>query len=204
MAQLNACGVVETIRISAAGYPIRWEKRTEPSKRFLIETTCALSLKFHDNDRHFSFRLSHHEFLQRYRLALKHLNPVTRSHVTLPQARSPKNAEASPRVPAVERLKRRSRRRHRSSYDHKRHICRSILEVVQVDSDDGKENLHTNDSDGVKIGQTKVFLREDTVRWPDCIGAYGPRWRQRSPCRIWTVKTTVKSRVKLLNQQCLR
>jgi len=130
MAQLNACGVVETIRISAAGYPIR---------------------------------LSHHEFLQRYSLALKHLNSVTRSHVTQSQAHSPKKTEASPRVPAVERLKRRSRRRHRSSYDHKRHICRSILEVVQVDSDDVKENVHTNDS-GVKIGRTKVFLREEAVR----------------------------------------
>lgn len=131
-------------------------------KSFLILATCLLSLNVHDN-RHFSFRLSHHEFLQRYSLALKHLNPVTRSHVTLPQARSPKKAEASPRVSAVERLKRRSRRRHRSSYDHKRHICRSILEVVQVDSDDVKENLHTNDSDGVKIGRTKVFLREEAV-----------------------------------------
>ena len=111
-----------------------------------------------------SFRLSHHEFLQRYSLALKHLNPVTLSHVTQSQAHSPKKAEASPRVPAVERLKRRSRRRHRSSYDHKRHICRSILDVVQVNaSDDVKENLHTDDS-GVKIGRTKVFLREEAVR----------------------------------------
>ncbi|KAL9980241.1 hypothetical protein ACROYT_G008799 [Oculina patagonica] len=130
MAQLNACGVVETIRISAAGYPIR---------------------------------LSHHEFLQRYSLALKHLNPVTRSHVTVPQARSPKKAEASPRVPAVERLKRRSRRRHRSSYDHTRHICRSILEVVQADSDDGKENIHAKDGEDVKIGRTKIFLRDEAM-----------------------------------------
>ena len=111
----------------------------------------------------FSFRLSYHEFLQRYSLALKHLNPVTHSHVTQSQAYSPKKTEASPRVAAVERLKRSSRRRHRSSYDHKRHICRSILEVVQVNSDDIKENLHTNDS-GVKIGRTKVFLREEAVR----------------------------------------
>ena len=109
-----------------------------------------------------SFRLSHHLFLQRYNLALKHLNPVTHSHVTQSQALSPKKTEASPRVGAVERLKRRSRRRHRSSYDHKRHICRSILEVVQVNSDDVKENLHTNDS-GVKFGRTKVFLREEAV-----------------------------------------
>ncbi|KAJ7387469.1 Unconventional myosin-XIX [Desmophyllum pertusum] len=131
MAQLNACGVVETIRISAAGYPIR---------------------------------LSHHEFLKRYSLALKHLNPVTRSHVTLPQARSPKKADASTRVPAVERLKRRSRRRHRSSYDHTRHICQSIMEVVQIDSDEGKENIHAKDSEiGVKIGRTKIFLREEAM-----------------------------------------
>ena len=109
-------------------------------------------------------RLSHHEFLKRYSLALKHLNPVTRSHVTLPQAHSPKKADASPRVPAVERLKRRSRRRHRSSYDHTRHICQSIMEVVQIDSDEGKENLHAKDSDGVKIGRTKIFLREEAVR----------------------------------------
>ena len=88
---------------------------------------------------------------------------MTRSHVTQSQAHWPKEAEASPRVPVVERLKRRSRRRHRSSYDHKRQICRSILEVVQVDSDDVKENVHTNDS-GVKIGRTKVFLREEVVR----------------------------------------
>lgn len=87
--------------------------------------------------------------------------------MTLPQARSPKKAEAAcPRVPAVERLKRRSRRRHRSSYDHTRHICRSILEVVQVDIDEGKENIHASDSHGVKIGRTKVFLREEAVRLP--------------------------------------
>ena len=66
---------------------------------------------------------------------------MTYSHVTQTQAHSPQKTEASPQVPAVERLKHRFRRRHRSSYDHKRHICRSVLEVVQVDSDDGKENV---------------------------------------------------------------
>ena len=33
------------------------------------------------------------------------------------------------------------------------------MEVVQVDSDDVKENVHTNDS-GVKIGRTKRFFSE--------------------------------------------
>lgn len=123
-----------------------------------------------------TFRLSHHEFLQRYSLALKHLNPVARSHVTLPQARSPKKAEASPRVPAVERLKRRSRRRHRSSYDHTRHICRSILEVVQADNDDGKENVHVKDSEDVKVGRTKIFLREEAV----CLSSV--QWTRAKVC----------------------
>lgn len=131
MAQLNACGLVETIRISAAGYPIR---------------------------------LSHHEFLKRYNIALKHMDPVMNSHVTFPQAKSPRTEEsASPRVPALERLKRRSRRRHRSSYDHTRHICRSILEIVKVDSDEVKENVLESGSHGVKIGRTRVFLREETM-----------------------------------------
>ncbi|XP_022793061.1 unconventional myosin-XIX-like isoform X2 [Stylophora pistillata] len=126
LAQLNACGLVETIRISAAGYPIR---------------------------------LSHHEFLKRYNIAFKHMEPVKTFHVT-----SPRKAEsASPRVPAVERLKRRSRRRHRNSYDHTRHICRSILEIVQVDIDEGKENIRASDSRGVKVGRTKVFLQEEMM-----------------------------------------
>lgn len=138
------------------------ERNSQSSKksRFPILTNCSSRQQ---PSFPLSSRLSHHEFLQRYSLALKHLNPVTRSHVTQSQDRSPKEAEASPRVPVVERLKRRSRRRHRSSYDHKRHICRSIMEVVQVDSDDVKENVHTNES-GVKIGRTKVFLREEAVR----------------------------------------
>ena len=86
------------------------------------------------------------------------------SHVTFPQAKSPRTEEsASPRVPALERLKRRSRRRLRSSYDHTRHICRSILEIVKVDSNEVKENVLENGSHGVKIGRTKVFLREEMV-----------------------------------------
>lgn len=109
-------------------------------------------------------RLSHYEFLKRYNIALKHMDPVMNSHVTFPQAKSPRTIEsASPRVPALERLKRRSRRRHRSSYDHTRHICRSILEIVKVDSDEVKENVLESGSHGVKIGRTKVFLREETV-----------------------------------------
>ena len=92
------------------------------------------------------------------------MDPVMNSHVTFPQAKSPRTVEsASPRVPALERLKRRSRRRHRSSYDHTRHICRSILEIVKVDSDEVKENVLESGSHGVKIGRTRVFLREETV-----------------------------------------
>ena len=92
------------------------------------------------------------------------MDPVMYSHVTFPQAKSPRTEEsASPRVPALERLKRRSRRRHRSSYDHTRHICRSILEIVKVDSDEVKENVLESGSHGVKIGRTRVFLREETV-----------------------------------------
>lgn len=135
-------------------------------KRVLLFYQQAKIARSHGDDQHFyflHFRLSHHEFLQRYSLALKHLNPVTRSHVTLPQSRSPRKAEVSPRVPTVEKLKRRSRRRHRSCYDHTRHICRSIVEVVQVDSDDCKENAQAKDSEDVKIGRTKIFLREKAV-----------------------------------------
>jgi len=130
LAQLNACGVVETIRISAAGYPIR---------------------------------LSHHEFLKRYSLALKHLDPVTRSHLPPPEARSSKKTDASPQCSTVERLKRRARRRHRSSYNHTRHICRSILEVVQLHSEESKENSQANESKGVKVGRTKIFLQEEAM-----------------------------------------
>lgn len=111
----------------------------------------------------FNFRLSHHEFLKRYSLALKYLDPATRSHMPPPQARSPKKADTSPRCTTVERLKRRSRRRHRSSYDHTKHICRSILEVVQLDSDESKENIQAKKCNGVKVGRTKIFLQEEAV-----------------------------------------
>ena len=79
------------------------------------------------------------------------------------QVVSQKKADASPRCTTVERLKRRSRRRHRSSYDHTKHICRSILEVVQLDIDESKENIQAKECNGVKIGRTKIFLREEAV-----------------------------------------
>ncbi|KAM7430002.1 Unconventional myosin-XIX [Porites harrisoni] len=129
MAQLNACGVVETIKISAATYPIR---------------------------------ISHHEFLKRYSPLLKLSNPTTRSHLSHPLS-SPKKADASPRCPTVERLKRRCRRRHRSSYDHTRHICRSILEIAETDIDESKENTQGKFLKGVKLGRSKVFIQEDTM-----------------------------------------
>lgn len=127
LSQLNACGVLETIRISAAGYPIR---------------------------------LSHQEFLKRYSLALKHLDAGTLNQMPPPQARSPKKDDGSFRCTPVERLKRRSRRRHRSSYDHSRQICRSIVEVVKLDSDESKENVQRRNCKSVKVGRTKVFLQE--------------------------------------------
>ena len=65
----------------------------------------------------------------------------------------------------MERLKRRSRRRHRSSYDHTRHICRSILEIAETDIDESKENTQGKFLKGVKLGRSKVFIQEDTVRF---------------------------------------
>ncbi|XP_074635591.1 unconventional myosin-XIX-like isoform X1 [Acropora palmata] len=131
VSQLNACGVLETIRISAAGYPIR---------------------------------ISHREFLKRYSLTLKHLDPGTRSHMPPPLALSPKKDNGHLKGTPVERLKRRSRRRHRSSYDHSRQICRSIVEVVGLDEAGGcKENKQERNCERVKIGRTKVFLQESAM-----------------------------------------
>lgn len=111
-----------------------------------------------------TFRLSHHEFLKRYSLVLKHLDPGAQRNMPPPQTHSSKKPEASLRCTTVERLKRRSRRRHRSSYDHTRHICRSILEVVQLESDESKENIQAREcNNSVKVGRTKIFLQEEAV-----------------------------------------
>ena len=63
----------------------------------------------------------------------------------------------------MERLKRRSRRRYRSSYDHTRYICRSILGIAETDIDESKENTQGKFLKGVKLGRSKVFIQEDTV-----------------------------------------
>ena len=105
---------------------------------------------------------------------------MTCSYVTQSQSRSPKKAEASPRVPAVERLKRRSRRRHRSSYDAERHICRSNLQV-QVDSHDVKENVHAN---VWKSGERRFFSekkqyverKSEEKQVSTILGVYSLRW----------------------------
>lgn len=87
----------------------------------------------------------------------------------LPQARSPKKDDGSFRCTPVERLKRRSRRRHRSSYDHSRQICRSIVEVVKLDSDESKEIVQRRNCKSVKVGRTKVFLQEAAVIRTKCL-----------------------------------
>ena len=144
-----------------------------PNCLFLLHLTpmfqsCTLkywrSLTLVMNTNRLTFRISHREFLKRYSLTLKHLDPGTRSHKPPPLALSPKKDNGHLKGTPVERLKRRSRRRHRSSYDHSRQICRSIVEVVGLDEAGGcKENKQERNCERVKIGRTKVFLQESAV-----------------------------------------
>ena len=68
----------------------------------------------------------------------------------------------SPAIQSLKRADRRARRRRRSAYDHVTAVCRAILGVTCSDTE-GNENLPPQRTTGVKLGRTKIFLREEEV-----------------------------------------
>ena len=117
----------------------------------------------------FSYRLTHREFLKRYSVLLQYFNPGNApGHVTdlTANTKSPHQAAGdtaqSPAIQGLKRADRRARRRRRSAYDHVTAVCRAILGVTCSDTE-GNENLPPQRPTGVKLGRTKIFLREEEV-----------------------------------------
>ena len=163
---MNACGVVETIRISAAGYPIRWKKITSSSKisRFLILITCLLK----SSRQQPPLPLPGCPITNFYNdtASLWSMSTQWRTVMWL----RPKPTRRRKRKPLLRFLR----------WKDWNIVFVDDTEVATITRDTfagkswkssrltvmtaRKMSRNTNDS-GVKVGRTKIFLREEAVRW---------------------------------------